>query len=90
MFSVFIFMRATYKCTIRGQDLGKYLLITVSTSELAIISLVREMNYFPNKMKVKFTRDAVLCIIPIGLHVLQGGNRVDMLPRTHDTHKVKW
>ena len=83
-------MRAIYKCTISGQDLGKYLLITVSTFALAVTSLVKEMNYFPNKMKVKFTRDAVLYIIRIGFHVVQGGNMVDMLPRTHDTHKVKW
>lgn len=34
-------MRAIYKCTISGQDLGKKLLITVNTFELAIILLVR-------------------------------------------------
>lgn len=30
------------------------------------------MNYFPNKMKVEFARDAVLCITPIRFHVVQG------------------
>lgn len=48
------------------------------------------MNYFPNKMKVEFARDAVLCITPIRFHVVQGGNMVGMLPGTHDTHKAKW